>query len=33
MDGRHLPANGTQVENLTNKMCVKTAISARLIAR
>jgi len=31
MGRRRLPANGTQIEkNVTNKMCIKTAINARL---
>jgi len=25
-----LPANGIQIENVTNKMCVKTAINVKL---
>jgi len=32
MDRRRLPANGTQtnLQNVTNKICIKTAINAQL---
>jgi len=30
MGRRRLPANGTQIKNVANKMCIKTVINVRL---